>query len=114
MLQPHLFQVYPQLFGDQHRDGRIGALAHLDIGHGQDNLPIALDADKGVGREAVIAGRFGMAVCDRQAQAQHQASARGRPGLQEPASGEVVTWDHRQPPRPLDCAACLIASRIRT
>ena len=90
MLQLHLLQVHLQLFGDQHRDGGIGALAHLDIGHGQDNLPIAFDADEGVGREAIGVGRFGFAVCERQAQAQHQASARGRSGLQEPAPGETV------------------------
>ena len=60
MLQLHLRQVHLQLFGDQHRDGGIGALAHLDIGHGQDNPSIASDADKGVRHEAV--GRFGFAV----------------------------------------------------
>ena len=90
MFQPHLVQVHLQLFGDQHRDGGIGALAHFDIGHGQDNLPIAFDADEGVGREAIGVGRFGFAVCERQAQTQHQPSARGRSGLQEPAPGETV------------------------
>src|SRR3979411_99432 len=50
-------------------------------------------------------------------------------GLQHPAPGEAVRgWrsissggkgseaieDHRQPPCPFDCAACLIASRMRT
>jgi hypothetical protein len=90
MLQPHLFQVHLQLFGDQHRDGGIGALAHLDIGHGQDDLPVASDADEGVGREAIGAGRFGFAVGERQAEAQHQAPARGRSGLQEGAPGETA------------------------
>jgi isoquinoline 1-oxidoreductase subunit alpha len=68
MLQPDLFQVHLQLFGDQHRDRGIAALAHLDIGHDQDDLPITSDADEGIKREAI--GRFGVAVCDRQAQAQ--------------------------------------------
>ena len=90
VLQPHLFQVHLQLFGDQHRDGGIGALAHLDIGHGQDNLPVASDADEGVGREAIGVGCLGLAVCQRQAQAQHQTSASGRSGLQEGAPGETV------------------------
>jgi hypothetical protein len=62
--------------------------AHLDIGHGQDDLPVAVDADEGVGHEVV--SRFGMDVCERQAQAQQQASACGRAGLQEGASGETV------------------------
>ena len=90
MLQPHLFQVHLQLFGDQHRDGGIGALAHLDIGHGQDDLSVAADADEGVGHEAIGADRFGFAVCERQAQAQHQAAAGGRSGPQEPAPRKTV------------------------
>jgi hypothetical protein len=129
MLQPHLYKVHFQLFGDQHRDRGVGALAHLDIGHGQDNLPIAANANEGVGREAVAAGRFGIAVCERQVQAQHQASAGGRPGLKESTPREIVRGrrsiracdagrevigDHGQPPCPLGCAACLIASRMRT
>ena len=75
MFQPHLLQVHLQLFGDQHRDGGVGALAHLDIGHGQDDLPIAADADEGVGRETVGSGRFGLAAGERQAEAQQQAAA---------------------------------------
>ena len=51
VLQPHLVEVHLQLFGDQHRDRRIGALAHFDIGHGQDDLAVTSDADEGVGRE---------------------------------------------------------------
>ena len=82
MLQPHLVQVHLQLFGDQHRDRGVGALAHLDIGHGQDNLPVAADADEGVGREA-SASAASASPCERQAEAQHQAAARGRAGLQE-------------------------------
>ena len=90
MLQPHLFQVHLQLLGDQHRDRGVGALAHLDIGHGQDDLPVAFDADEGVGRKAIGAGRFRLAVCERQTEAQHEAAARGRSGLQEDAPGESV------------------------
>jgi hypothetical protein len=90
MLQLHLFQVYFQLFGDQHRDGGVGALAHLHIRHGQDNPPVASDADEGVGREAIGLCRVGSAVCERQIQAHHQASARGRAGLYESAPGETV------------------------
>ena len=64
MLQPHLLQVHLQLFGDQHRDGGVGALAHFDIRHGQDDLPVVVDADEGVGREAIAVGRFGFAVAN--------------------------------------------------
>src|SRR5262252_7575534 len=90
MLQPHLFQLHLQLFCDQHGDRGIGALAHLDVGHGQGNLPVASNADEGVGRETSGTGGFGFATCERQAQAQQQASARGRSGLQEGASGDAA------------------------
>ena len=91
MLEPHLVQVHLQLFGDQHRDRGVGALAHLDIGHGQDDLPVAADADERVRRESI--GRFGFAVCEWQTQAQHQAAARGRSGLQEAAPGKTFAGE---------------------
>jgi hypothetical protein len=89
VLQPHLLEVHLELFGDQHRDRGVGALAHLDIGHGQDDLAVAPDADEGVGRETIGVGCRRIAVCGRQAQAQQQASAHGRSGLQEPAPGKT-------------------------
>ena len=64
MLQPHLFQVDLQLLGDQHRDRGVGALAHFDIGHGQDDLPIVCDADEGIGREAIGFGRFALPLAN--------------------------------------------------
>ena len=81
MFQPHLFQLHLELFGDQHRDGRIRPLAHLDIRHGQDDLPIAVDTDEGIRHEAIAAGRFGSAVGERQVHAQQQATANGRSRL---------------------------------
>ena len=66
---------------------------------------------------------------ERQAQAQQQAAAGGRSGLQEPAPGESVRGpgfdrfgeagsdaieDHCRTPSSVDCAARLIASRMRT
>ena len=38
VLELHLVEVHLQLLGDQHRDRGVGALAHLDVGHGQDDL----------------------------------------------------------------------------
>jgi len=76
----HLAELHLEFFGDQHRDGRIGALAHLDIGHGQDNLSVGSDADEGVGREPAGLGCLAFAIRERQAQTQHQAAARGRSG----------------------------------
>ena len=88
MLQLHLSQVHLQLFGNQHRDGGIGALAHLDVRHREYNGTIRSDADEGVGRETI--GRFGIAVCEWKAETQQQTSAGDRSGLQEPATGETA------------------------
>jgi hypothetical protein len=90
MFEPHLRQVDLQLFRDQHQDRGVGALAHLDVGHGQDYLPMPFNANEGIGREAIGIGRFGIAVCKRQAQAQQQPSARGDSGLQQPAPGRAI------------------------
>ncbi len=88
MLQPHLIEADVELLGDQHRDRGVGALAHLHIGHGQDDLPVGFDPDEGIGREAL--GRLGFAGRKRQAHAQHQAAAGGRSGLQKAAPGEIA------------------------
>ena len=85
MLEAHLIEAHVQLFGDQHRDRGVGPLAHLDIGHDENDAPVAPDADEGVWREGLRVGRAGFAGAERQAQAQHQAAAGGRSGLQEPA-----------------------------
>jgi hypothetical protein len=129
MFQTHPFQVHLQLFGNQHRDGGIGPLPHLDIGHDQDNLAVGLDADEGIGREAVGDDCFGVAVCKRQVETQHEAAARCCSRLQNAPPGQTdrpwrsirvgsfgseVMEDQCQPPCSLDCAACLIASRMRT
>ena len=82
MFQPHLFQVHLQLFGDQHRDGGVGALSHLDIGHGQDDLPIASDADERVGRERRACGAFGCMSSPRP-KADEEPSAQRRARTQE-------------------------------
>ena len=58
MFQPHLFQVHFKLFGDQHRDGGISGLTHLDIGHRQDDLSVATDADEGVRHKFIGATRL--------------------------------------------------------
>jgi len=78
----HLVEVDLQLFGDQQSDGSIGALAHLDIGQWSGTIcPSPSMRMKSVGREAIERrAAFGFAVCERQAQAQHQASAGGRSG----------------------------------
>jgi len=82
MFQPHLLQVHLQLFGDQHRDGGIGALAHLDIGHGEDDLPVASDADEGIGRERRARGAFGCMSSTRP-EADQEPSAQRRARTQE-------------------------------
>jgi hypothetical protein len=114
VLEPYLVQLHLQLFGDQHRDRCVCALAHLDIGHGQDDLPVAIHADEGVGREWISFGRHCFAARERQSQAQQKAAAGGCTRLQKTAPGQVVrgcrrmdrfgglrinaTEDHNQPP----------------
>ena len=69
VLEPHLLKLDFQLFGDQHRDGRIGPLAHFHISHGQDDLPVGADADERVRSECNGIRRFGLAICQWQSQA---------------------------------------------
>ncbi len=88
MFQPHLLQIHLQLFGDQHGDGRVGALAHLDIGHGQDDLPIASDADEGIGRERPARGAFGCVSSTRR-EADDESSAHRCAHGQEAATGKI-------------------------
>src|SRR4029077_10563516 len=78
MFQPNLFEIYLELFCDQHRDGGISTLTHLDIRHRQYDVPVALDADESVWRESFGICGFGLVAGDRQSQAQHQAAARRR------------------------------------
>jgi len=89
VLQLNLFEIHLQLFGNQHRDRGVGALTHLDIGHDEDNPTIAFDTNDRVGGEAIGIGRSGFAVCDWQAQAQHQSAARCGSGLQKAAPREA-------------------------
>ena len=89
MLQPHLRQVHLELFGDQHRDGGVGALTHFDIGHGQDDLAIRSDPDERVGSEAVIRC-FGIAAGNRQVETEHQSPACGCSSPEESAPRETV------------------------
>ena len=58
-------------------------MAHLDIGHDENDAPVAADADEGVWRESLGVGGADFAGAERQAQAQHQAAAGRRSGLQE-------------------------------
>jgi hypothetical protein len=90
VLEVNLFEVNLQLFGDQHRDRRIGALTHFDVRHGQDDPAVACDAHEGVGREGVVVGRFEVAGCERQLETQHQASARCGSGPKKVAPRERV------------------------
>jgi hypothetical protein len=90
---------------DQHWDPGVGAPTHLNVGHSQNNLSIALNANEGIGHQAIDVGPFGTAVCERQRQTQHQTAARGGSGLQKAAPREARAGDarsemieaHRQP-----------------
>ncbi len=118
----HLLEVDLELFGNQHRDRRVGALPHLDIRHHKGDPPVAIDADESVRRKLVALARFGVDPGARQAQAQDEAAADGRAGSEECASGKSrrrlrgagrrdAIEDHGRPPCPLE--ACLMAARMR-
>ena len=81
VLQPHLIETDLQFFGDQHRNCGVVALAHLDIGHGEDDLTIAVDTDEGVRCKDAGVTRFGFCALRWQAQTQHQAAAGCRSDL---------------------------------
>ena len=116
MVDQHVGHVDVQLLRDQHRQGRVGPLAHLDLGRDDRDLALPVDADEGVRREDGGAGRGrgGQPPADDQA-----AAERGR-GLQERAPrrawiGPRHDLGHGRSPCALsDSAACLIASRMRT
>jgi hypothetical protein len=128
VLDAHLFEADLELFGDQHGNRRVDSLTHFDIGHGENDLSVPLDADEGVGRKGPGAGRVGLAAGEGQAQAQHQPAAGRCGGLdevapRENAGGGMVRVslaesnaieDHCRTPLQIDCAACLMASRMRT
>ena len=54
MLDRDLVDVDLELFGDQHRDRRIGPLPHLDDRHHERDFARAIDAQEGVRRERRI------------------------------------------------------------
>ncbi len=117
MLEAHLLQIHLEFFRDQHRDRRVGALAHLDIGHGQDDLAVAVDADEGIRREALGVSCF--ASTERQAQHQPAADRDARNEEAAPRQVDVRSagrgaGNHGQPPFSFVSAASLIASRMRT
>ena len=59
MFEVDLGQIHFQLFGEEHRQGGVGALPHLDLVHDEGHAPLTVDADKSVGREGVCRGGLG-------------------------------------------------------
>lgn len=87
VLQLHLPEINLQLFSDQHRDRRVGPLAHFDVGHGERDPIVARDADEGVRCERI--GRCGITDGQWQAKAQNKASGGHRAGHEAPARQSV-------------------------
>ena len=54
MLQRDLRQISVELFGQNHRNRGVDALAHLDLGHHQRGLAGGVDADEGIGGEFAL------------------------------------------------------------
>jgi hypothetical protein len=112
VLQRHLREIGVELFGEDHRNRRIDALAHLDLRHHQRGVPVLIDADERVGRELALGHVRRLHRFVRRAHGQmegKQESAR-QAALQEAAAREVVgalfcdnhwrppTTDVRMPP----------------
>ncbi len=89
MLELHLRQVHLQFLGYQHRDGSIGALPHFDIGHGQNDLTVRINANKGIWSE-ISASRACLGGCEWQVQSKQQTTAGSCTSLQEMAAGDPV------------------------
>src|ERR1700730_13101084 len=127
MLDPDETPIRIQLLRQDHRDGGVGALDHLDLRHDQCGLAGMMDADEGVGRDlaGVIVGRLLRLVrgVERQADREHEAAGQSashkrparRPWVEiesawcECAMGKFMAASYAWP-----SAARLIASRMRT
>ncbi len=112
MLHRHGVEADLQLLGDQHGHRGVGALPHLDIGHGQRHRAVGGDAQKGVGRET----RYGAGRRLRaQRHADHQGAGGRRSGRQKGPAGESHLLAHGWFSLPDgSCAAArLIASLMR-
>ena len=73
MFEMDLAQIHLQLFGEEHRQGGVGALPHLDLVHDEGHAPLTVDADKGVGREGVRrGGPGGLGMTHQRGQAEAQ------------------------------------------
>jgi hypothetical protein len=80
MLDGDLVDVDLQLFGDQHRQRGVGALAHLDHGHHERHLARAIDAQERVRREGRISRER---VADLAARGQADGENQSAGGFQE-------------------------------
>ena len=78
VLDHNLVDIHLELFGDQHRQRRVGPLTHLDDGHDERDFARAINAQEGVRRERRI-GRESVAylAARRQAEAKQQTAADG-------------------------------------
>jgi hypothetical protein len=122
-LDADLGPVALQLLGEEHRQGREHALAHLGLSHEQRHALVTPDAHEGLGRVRGRLGRLrqGAPRGLGQRERDHQAAAAERPGAQEapPIQGSP-RQHHRPPASPLPaeregeaCAARRIALRMR-
>src|SRR5215210_5201408 len=87
MFKTNLLQANLELFSDQHRDRRVGALPHLDVRHRQDDLAVAADMNESVWCEVLRLG--GLDSVKRQAEAQHKTTAETSATCQEATSRQI-------------------------
>src|SRR5262249_44700910 len=104
VLGPHTAPIGIELLCENHRDGSVGSLTHLDLGHDESYVALPVDPDEGIGSEArALRGLAGPAW-------RITAEDAGAPGgqLEESRGRQVGHEDDGWP------AACLMACRMRT
>ena len=108
----HSLEGRIEFLGQDHGDGRIDALAHLDLRHDQRDRAVAVDANEGVGREGRLLRRVRPAPRAGERRPPSCRPRRLRPARTRAAS--VRCRPRSRPARRYAWAACLIASRMRT
>jgi len=115
-LDLHLPPRGVELVGDDRRQPRVGALAHLQVLAHHRHRVVGADPDEGIGREGRTGLRGGSLRGRRHVDAEDQPGGERAASLEEAAAGDVFDADvvHRHVSvQPSAFAASLIAARMR-
>jgi hypothetical protein len=89
LLGLNLGQVDLQLFGDEHRAGREGSLAHFNLGNDDGHSTILADAYEPPGREVLSCGGLIHSREAREGEGDEEPAAKRGAGAQEISPGET-------------------------